>query len=202
MANLYEKFDKIDEAEETYKKVTELNPKDAKACGALAALLQQAALGRAGRRLGGGRARARAAPSSTSRSTTLERCADLDPTDATGYYKVAIFYWDKAYRDPLLSDAAEGRPTPTRASRRSTRRLEIKPDYWEAIIYKGLLYRVKAAGRQEPDGCAQQFLEQAADAPEAGHGAAQGAAGRPSGGAGSSEPGSRRRAAARGGRTQ
>src|SRR6266545_5010044 len=37
IANLYEKFGKIQEAEDTYKKVSELNPKDTKACGALAA---------------------------------------------------------------------------------------------------------------------------------------------------------------------
>src|SRR5262249_17225939 len=36
MANLYEKFEKIDDAEATYKKITETNPGDAKACGALA----------------------------------------------------------------------------------------------------------------------------------------------------------------------
>ena len=36
MANLYEKFDKVDEAERMYKKIADSNPNDAKACGALA----------------------------------------------------------------------------------------------------------------------------------------------------------------------
>ena len=31
---------------------------------------------------------------------TLERCADIDPKDPSGHYKLAMFYWDKAYRDP------------------------------------------------------------------------------------------------------
>ena len=37
MANLYERFGRVPEAEQTYVKVTEQNPTDAKACGALAA---------------------------------------------------------------------------------------------------------------------------------------------------------------------
>ena len=36
MANLYEKFEHVVEAEEAYKKVVELNPNDAKGCAALA----------------------------------------------------------------------------------------------------------------------------------------------------------------------
>ena len=35
---------------------------------------------------------------------TLEKCAKLDATDPSGYYKLAMFYWDKAYRDPLIDD--------------------------------------------------------------------------------------------------
>ena len=37
LANLYEKFNHVDKAEETYRKVSDLNPNDPKACGALAA---------------------------------------------------------------------------------------------------------------------------------------------------------------------
>ncbi len=37
MANLYEKFNRVAEAEQTYEKVVEQNQKDVKACGALAA---------------------------------------------------------------------------------------------------------------------------------------------------------------------
>ena len=61
MANLYEKFNRITEAEQTYEKVAELNPTDAKACGTLAVLLQQASLGREGRDLGRGDEQGRAA---------------------------------------------------------------------------------------------------------------------------------------------
>jgi hypothetical protein len=38
--------------------------------------------------------------------------------------------------------------------------LKIKPDYFEAIIYKGLLYRVKAGVTKNPRE-RQQFLDEA-----------------------------------------
>ena len=40
---------------------------------------------------------------------TLDKCADIDPSDPEGHYKLAMFYWDKAYRDPLLSDVQRKR---------------------------------------------------------------------------------------------
>src|SRR5215468_10453711 len=121
IANLYEKFGKVAEAEETYKKVTEVNPKDAKACGALAAFYNKP--------LWDGRSKFDQA------IETLERCAGLDPTDPSGYHKVASYYWDKAYRDPLLPDAAKADYV-EKGLKQIDKALEIKPDYWEAIIYK------------------------------------------------------------------
>ena len=55
MANLYEKFGRVAEAEQTYVKVSEHNPKDAKACGALAAFYNKPLWDEQGRRLGGER---------------------------------------------------------------------------------------------------------------------------------------------------
>ena len=98
MANLYEKFDRVDEAEATYMRVADVNAEDTKACGALAAfynkpLWDDGAVWIRGEQ-GGPRALVRR------RDPDLERCATLDPDDPSGYYKVATFFWDKAYRDP------------------------------------------------------------------------------------------------------
>lgn len=145
MANLFEKFEKIDEAESTYKKAAELNPNDPKACGALAAFYNKP--------LWEGRSRFDQA------IEVLQRCAGLDPNDPSGYQKVATFYWDKAYRDPLLDDkqkdvyADKGLEAVDKA-------LSLKPDYVDAIIYKGLLYRVKALVSKNPR-LRQQYLDQA-----------------------------------------
>jgi tetratricopeptide (TPR) repeat protein len=145
MANLYEKFEHVVEAEEAYKKVVELNPNDAKGCAALAGFYNKP--------LWEGKSRFEDAIS------TLERCATLDASDPTGHYKVAVFYWDKAFRDPLLDDkqkdlyADKGLEAVDKA-------LGIKPDYVDGLVYKGLLLRVKA--QVTPNNrLRQQYLDQA-----------------------------------------
>src|SRR5712692_3584209 len=145
IANLYEKFGKIQEAEDTYTKVTELNPKDVKACGALAAFYNKP--------LWDGKSKFDQA------IQVLGRCASLDPTDASGYYKVATFFWDKAYRDDLLTDVQKDAYA-DKGLEEIDKALKIRPEYWEAIISKGLLYRVKAQVAKNPKQ-RQQFLEQA-----------------------------------------
>jgi hypothetical protein len=89
---------------------------------------------------------------------TLEKCAQMAPADPSGYQKVATFYWDKAYRDPNLSDAQKNTYA-DKGIEAVNKALEIKPDYWEAIIYKGLLYRVKA--QVAPPAERKKYLEQA-----------------------------------------
>ncbi|MBI3932472.1 MAG: tetratricopeptide repeat protein [Acidobacteria bacterium] len=145
MANLYEKFDKVPDAEQQYKKAFELNSQDVKACGALAAFYNKP--------LWEGRSRFDEA------IDILTKCADLAPEDPTGYYKLATFYWDKAYRDPLLDDEAKGKYA-DRGLEQVDRALGMKPDYIDAIIYKGLLYRVKALVTKNLR-LRQQYLEQA-----------------------------------------
>ena len=147
MANLYEKFGKIAEAEELYKKIAELNPTDPKACGALAAFYNKP--------LWEGRSKFEQA------IATLERCAALAPEDAGGYQKIASFYWDKAYRDPLLTDELKNQYA-DKGLENVDKALQIKPDYFEAIIYKGLVYRVKASVTKNPRE-RQGFLERAAE---------------------------------------
>ena len=145
MANLYEKFGRIPEAEELYKKIAEINPNDPKACGALAAFYNKP--------LWEGKSKFDQA------IATLERCASLDPNDAGGYQKIASFYWDKAYRDPLLSDDLKSQYA-EKGLENVDKALKIKPDYFEGIIYKGLLYRVKAGVTKNPRE-RQQFLDEA-----------------------------------------
>jgi len=129
MANLYEKFEKIDKAEETYKHVVELNPKDAKACSALAGFYNKP--------LWDGRSKF------TDAIETLQKCAAIDETDPTGFYKVAVFYWDKAFRDPDLKEKQKDEYA-DKGMEFVDKALSLKPDYVDALVYKGLLLRVKA----------------------------------------------------------
>jgi tetratricopeptide (TPR) repeat protein len=143
MANLYEKFGKIDDAEATYKKVTELYPNDPKACSALAGFYNKPNWDDKGNVWEDGSDKARRSKFDDA-ITTLEHCAELAPDDPGGWQKVASFYWDKAYRDPLLDDKHKNEYA-DKGLEAVDKALKLKPDYFEAVIYKGLLYRVKAA---------------------------------------------------------
>jgi tetratricopeptide (TPR) repeat protein len=142
MANLYEKFDRVDEAEATYLRVVRDNPEDPKACGALSAFYNKP--------LWDGDGNVWTEESEGARASrfedaiqTMAHCATLDPSDPSGYYKVATFHWDKAYRDHSLNDTEKNEYADL-GIEAVDKALEIRPDYWEAIISKGLLYRVKA----------------------------------------------------------
>jgi len=144
-ANLYEKFNKVEEAERTYKQVADLNPNDPKACGALAAFYNKP--------LWDGKSKFDQA------IEILQRCAALTPNDASGYQKLATFFWDKAYRDPSLTDEQKEHYA-DKGLEMVDKALSLKPDYFEAVIFKGLLYRVKANVAKNPK-LKQQYLDQA-----------------------------------------
>ena len=129
LGNLLEKFDKYSEAEKAYVKAFELNPKDAKACSGLAGFYNKP--------YWEGRARFDDA------IATLEKCAALAPDDCVGYYKISTFFWDKAFRDPLISDAQK-MAYADKGLQAADKALSLCPEYCDALVYKGLLLRVKA----------------------------------------------------------
>ena len=146
MANLYEKFGKVNEAEGAYKKAVEVAPKDAKACGALAGFYNKTLWDEKGVPVADGMAGRGRFEDAVNQ---LKQCAELDPKDPKGYYTVATFYWDQCYRGPLLDDnrkkqlADEGMLFVDKA-------LGIKGDFVEALIYKGLLLREQATLTRNP----------------------------------------------------
>lgn len=145
LAGLYEKFDKVSEAEATYQKISADNPKDPKACAALAAFYNKP--------LWDGRSRFEEAVG------ILGQCADLTPDDPTGYYKVATFYWDRAFRDHELQNPQKDAYA-DKGLQAVEKALTLKPDHVDALVYKGLLFRVKALVAPNPR-TAQQYLDQA-----------------------------------------
>jgi tetratricopeptide (TPR) repeat protein len=175
LAALYEKFDKYDEAEKAYLKafkgaldaylgklgVTEdkfnQDPASVQGCDTLAGPelaacknlkdnAVKACSGLAGfynKPYWDGRARFDDA------IATLERCAALAPNDCVGYYKISTFFWDKAFRDPLISEAQKL----TYADKglvAANKALSLCPEYCDALVYKGLLLRVKAQVATNP----------------------------------------------------
>ena len=79
----------------------------------------------------------------------LRKRIELEPNNPEAHYTLATYHWDKASRDFRLSDkeklqlVLDGLTAVNKA-------LEIKPDYVEAITYKGLLLRTQALVEKDP----------------------------------------------------
>ncbi len=73
----------------------------------------------------------------------LAERAALDPSNAEGYYTLATFYWDKAYRDSRLADEAK-RVYIAKGLEHVDRALALRTDYADAMVYKNLLLRSQA----------------------------------------------------------
>jgi tetratricopeptide (TPR) repeat protein len=159
MANLYEKFSRVAEAEQTYAKVVEQNSKDVKACGALAAFYNKPLWDEQGQVWVEGTSKGARRAKFSEAIATLDKCADIDPADPSGHYKLAMFYWDKAYRDPMLGDR-EKDEFADKGIKAVDDSLQVKPDYWQAIVAKGLLFRVKAQVAKNPAD-RKKYLDQA-----------------------------------------
>src|SRR6187402_860081 len=79
----------------------------------------------------------------------LRKRIELEPNNPEAHYTLATYHWDKASRDFRLSDkdklqlVLDGLVAVNKA-------LEIKPDYVEALTYKGLLLRTQALVEKDP----------------------------------------------------
>jgi len=79
----------------------------------------------------------------------IRKNIELEPTNPEAHYRLATYSWDKASRDFRLSDKEkiqiinDGMAAVNKA-------LEIKPDYVEAMTYKGLLLRTQALVEKDP----------------------------------------------------
>ncbi len=90
----------------------------------------------------------------------LEQRAAKEPNNPEAYYTISTFYWDKAFRDARLKDA-EKKDFVQKGIQAVDHALQIKPDYAEALVYKGLLLRLEA--NMEKDRDKQQALLKQAD---------------------------------------
>jgi tetratricopeptide (TPR) repeat protein len=90
----------------------------------------------------------------------LEQRAKLEPNNPEAYYMIATYYWDNAQHNVQLKDA-EKRTDVEKGLAAVDKALQIRPDYMEAIVYKGLLLRVEALLEKDP--AKQQALIKEAD---------------------------------------
>jgi TonB family protein len=130
LALVFERHGRLDRAEESYRRLAEANPSDSAVCQAVARFYD--------RPVWQGRTKFEETIG------TLEKCAALTPNEPTGYYRLAVFLWDKAYRDTTLA-GSEKLAYADRGLANVERALALKGDYADALVYKGLLLRVKNA---------------------------------------------------------
>ena len=75
------------------------------------------------------------------------------------FYTISVFYWDEAYRDPKLKEA-EKKAYVGKGITAVDHALQIKSDYMDALVYKGLLLRLQATLEKDP-AKQQQLLKDA-----------------------------------------
>jgi hypothetical protein len=90
----------------------------------------------------------------------LEQRAAKEPNNPEAFYTISTFYWDKAFRDARLKES-EKKDLVEKGVQAVDHALQIKPDYAEALVYKGLLLRLQA--NMEKDPAKQQALLKEAD---------------------------------------
>jgi TonB family protein len=82
-----------------------------------------------------------------------------NPRSAAGEQTMAGMYWDKAYRDPQLTDEQKGRYADLGLAH-VNRALQVNPNLIDAVIYKGLLLRIKAMVAKD-EGKRAEYLKEA-----------------------------------------
>jgi tetratricopeptide (TPR) repeat protein len=79
----------------------------------------------------------------------LEQRAKLEPNNPEAAYMISTYYWDNAQHNVALKDA-EKRASVEKGLAAVDKALQIRPDYMEAMTYKGLLLRVQALIEKDP----------------------------------------------------
>ena len=91
----------------------------------------------------------------------FEQRAEREPNNPEGFYAVASQYWDQAYRGVGVKEA-DKRTYVQKGLTAIDHAIQLKPDYMEALVYKGLLLRSQALLEKDP--AKQQALIKQAEA--------------------------------------
>jgi len=89
----------------------------------------------------------------------LNERAQHEPNNPEAHHVIATYYWNEAYKNFKLSEA-EKRKYIQSGLDEVDKALALKPDYFEALTYKGLLLRSQALIEKDP-GRQQALLKQA-----------------------------------------
>jgi tetratricopeptide (TPR) repeat protein len=79
----------------------------------------------------------------------LEDGATKEPTNPVGPFTVATYYWDNAQSNFRLTDP-EKMENVQKGLAAVNKAIELRPEYMEALVYKGLLLRTQALLEKDP----------------------------------------------------
>jgi tetratricopeptide (TPR) repeat protein len=79
----------------------------------------------------------------------LQQRAAKEPNNPVAFHTIATYYWDEAYRDFRLKEAQK-KEFIQKGLEAVDRAIQLKPDYMEALVYKGLLLRSQALLEKDP----------------------------------------------------
>ena len=79
----------------------------------------------------------------------LEDGATKEPTNPVGPFTVATYYWDNAQQNFRLTDP-EKMENVQKGLAAVEKAIQLRPEYMEALVYKGLLLRTQANLEKEP----------------------------------------------------
>ena len=130
LERIYEDFGNLDEAEAVLLKAKEAQPKQSAVYQQLAGYYQRQG-------------------EFPKLIEAVQQRATIEPNNPEAHYSIATYYWDEAYRNTRLSEAQK-REYAANGLTEIDKALGIKPEYVEAIVYKGLLLRIQAAIEKDP----------------------------------------------------
>jgi len=79
----------------------------------------------------------------------LEERAAKEPTNPEAHHMIASFYWDEATRDARLNDKQKTEYV-QKGIQADDKAIQLKADYIDALVFKGLLLRQQALLEKEP----------------------------------------------------
>lgn len=141
LANIYEQSGDYERAEQMLVKAREMRPSDPAVYMQLAGFYNRQ--GEFGKTM-----------------ESLNARAEHEPTNPEAHYTVGTYYYEKAFTDVTISDAEKMKYIQS-GIEAVDRAVQFKPDYHEALVYKGLLLRVQARIEKVP--ARQQALIREAD---------------------------------------
>ena len=140
LANIYEQNGDYEKAEAQFLKAKEMKPNESTVYTTLAAFYDRQG-------------------EFEKTINALNERAQHEPNNPEAHHVIATYYWNEAYKNFKLSEA-EKRKYIQSGLDEVDKALALKPDYFEALTYKGLLLRSQALIEKDP-GRQQALLKQA-----------------------------------------